>query len=752
MDGVPMGNGYIGAMLWGDGSPLVVNLDHYDIWETRERTFDDAGYNYSNVRTWIRDKAFEKLWDTFPAAPDGTPREACPYVSKLPMPRMELSNAVTFSQARLDVKEAILTTDEWEAFVHAQRHIFVLKGLSSAAFEISIFYPEKDDPRLSPDQLWSQAHWGWAKDCLEGWGYPPLQFGKEGKVCWCKQGSPCGRDYIIAWTTIDDALRFTVVTSLEAGDLLEQAIVNLASHVSHRDLRTEHCDWWHKYWQISDIDLPDKKIENLYYAEMYKLGSCIKPDGRAMPFTGLWTMEGAMPYCWADYHLDLNVQQAYWAVYPSNRLNLGHSLYNTFFDMLPRFRQNCRNFYGIDGASTNCSIGPEGKNVGGWRRMKKHGWQPIGVQPPSMLSWLSHNFWLHYKYSMDKVFLREKAYPMMKASWQVYNHILETGDDGKLHLPVSHSPEFKEGTPDVWQKDTTFEACLVRFLCTSLLECNQILKHDDPDVSRYSDILKNLYDYPGDTEFFYAEHLPQDASHRHPTNLMGVHPLDVTTIEDSPEMEARIKETIRKHILHGSGMWCGHAIAQMLYISSRAQEKNLAWSMLQTYFLQTGVNSLNRHGNARRFAYSSFFDLELTGADTGFSFAGGILEMLLQSWHGIIRIFPAVPDFWADISFRNLLAEGGIEVSARREAGVTSMVELRPRFDGIIRVKNPFDGRAYIDGEEVDDEEIFSIKAQAGSQVTMTPLEKKAPVREGLSTGAHVREGNWFGVKRIPRF
>ena len=121
-------------------------------------------------------------------------------------------------------------------------------------------------------------------------------------------------------------------------------------------LHAQHRSWWQDYWNKSALTIPDSRLENLYYVEMYKL-ACNTMGQTPVTTQGVWVTGGP------DYHLNLNLQQSYWPIYTSNHLELGDSLYDAFFEMLPRFQEFCRDFYGWDGAMALGSIAPNGAAV-----------------------------------------------------------------------------------------------------------------------------------------------------------------------------------------------------------------------------------------------------------------------------------------------------------------------------------------------------------------------------------------------------
>lgn len=761
-EGVPLGNGYLGAMLWGDGRPLRLTLDNPNIWEMRETLKDPEHYNYNHIRQLVEQKKWGELNHACSALPVGCKRSDRPYPTRIPLPRMEIT-AMPFASGRLRLADATWQAASppavkspadagWQAFAHATRKLFIMKGLPLEAM-LSVNYVPKTDPSIGPDSKFMGAAWGWPEDILfsPAWGYPPLERGQAHGVDWVRQVMPGSGEYVIAWRRRGDELLLTILSRHAAAAPLDAAQHLLHHAPAYDTLRQEHCAWWRDYWKKSSITLPDKKLENLYYAELYKLGSSSRPDGAAMPLCGVWPHDQVMPYCWNDYHLDWNVQAAYWLVLTSNHLDMGISLYETFWKMVPRFRENCKKYFGIDGLWTSSSLGLTGMAMCGAkadliRKPEPHGWGPLSVFG-AMLPWLTHNYWLHYRYSRDLGFLRERVVPLLKGCWRVYNHILEQGSDGKLHLPISHSPEYMECTPEVWQKDTAFEAALIRFVCRALLESEQVLDRPDPDSAGYRKVLNELYDYPGEKEIFIAADMPLKKSHRHHCHLLGVYPLEELTVEGPERDRARIDRSMMRIQELGTGEWCGHGFTAYALVAARAGYPHMAWKWLQDYFYLIAPNSLVRHGDPRRFG-ASRFTFEITAVDGGFSAAAAILEMLLQSWGGVIRVFPAVPEFWADVSFNHLLAEGNVLVSAERRAGRTVWIELQSNPGGRMKVKNVFGG-AVRAGNMVLDGELLELKLQAGENIRLEPI---LPVAGSTGAGARVEGDNWFGLKHVPVF
>lgn len=739
IDGVPLGNGYIGAMIWGNGNPLKITLDKSDLWEIREPLHDKEKYKYSNIRELVEKQRFDEVEDivfTLPADDCGN----IPNPTKLPLPRLEIKG-MEWTDGRLRLCDAVFETAGWSCFVHAEKNLLVINSVNAGNISVSADYPA--DKEFAEQTSFGEKD---VKSILKQWGYPDLEYGTSGKVKWVRQNFPFGGCYVVGWALHEGMFLLSISSSREHADPLKAIIDLLDANSQYNILYSEHSKWWREFWEKSSISIPDSQMENLYYAELYKLGSCVRPDGYPVNLQGVWAKDGCMPPWSSDYHLDMNIQESCWPIYASNHLDLGFSVYEKFYEWLPRFQKNCKEFFECEGAWARCSIGIDGIEIANRKRI---GYSAL-MCCQSHLAWIAHHYWLHYRYSLDNDFLRERAVPFMKSCWQLYNHVLEKGKDGKLHLPVCQSPEYNEMTPEAWQKDSSHDRALIQFLCEALIEADDILGHVDPQYHQYQEMLGNLYDYPGNDEFWIAENQPYDQSHRHTCHLMALHPLGLISPEKNSAEWMKLDKSVRTMIRMGSAHWYGHTYPQISLLASRMGYPEMAWMMLRHYFCFIGANTLHRNVSLKNFGLTSAFGPG--GAMTmeaGFAFAAGILEMLIQSWDGVISVFPAVPEFWPDVSFCNLLAEGGVNVSAEKRAGKLLYVELESRYGGEIKVHNSFENDRFsiTGGEVIEDGKMIRILSRPNNKIRLEAKFATSP-----DTTSSVSDSNFFGLKKTPRF
>ncbi|MFM7838529.1 MAG: glycoside hydrolase family 95-like protein [Chitinophagaceae bacterium] len=142
----------------------------------------------------------------------------------------------------------------------------------------------------------------------------------------------------------------------------------------------------------------------------------------------------------------------------------------------------------------------------------------------------------------------------------------------------------------------------------------------------------------------------------------------------------------------GPNYWCGYSYAWEANLKARAKDGEgaaKALTIFSTAFCSS--NSFHLNGDQTKSGLSKFTYRPFT-LEGNFAFAAGLQEMLLQSYAGVIEIFPAIPATWKEVSFRSLRAEGAFLVTAERKNGETTQVTIRAEKDGTVKIKNPFQG------------------------------------------------------------
>ncbi|HEX2777920.1 MAG TPA: hypothetical protein VHM30_00360, partial [Gemmatimonadaceae bacterium] len=242
--------------------------------------------------------------------------------------------------------------------------------------------------------------------------------------------------------------------------------------------------WWHAYYPASFLSFPDRRLEGYYWIQIYKLGAAMRPDGPILDLAGPWYRQTPWPGIWWN----LNVQLTYSPLFRANRLELAESL----FGELDRKRQAL-----IDNVPERLrgEAAAIGRSSGNdlVRKVDLATAQSDAAHEMGDLPWTLYYYWLHYRYQMDDRILRDRVYPLLGRAIGNYLAYAERGDDGRWHLPPTHSPEL------VTVPDANYDLALLRWGLQTLISNAEHLKIDDPRLPRWRHVLANLAPFPADS-------------------------------------------------------------------------------------------------------------------------------------------------------------------------------------------------------------------------------------------------------------
>lgn len=261
--------------------------------------------------------------------------------------RLDLWNAETTGCIRTTLGEiklkAYVTSESPYIIVEAE----ATKGEKNFTWK---FYPEKtDSPRqLNAIRIKSKNHF--KKDYISN---PASQLYERNGLNFCWQPLLDGGGTATVWKEIrKDNKSILVISnahSFPETDALQKAETALVSlqEIDLLSLQKTHRDWWHNYYPLSFVSLPDKKIENFYWAQMYKLASATRIGGGLLDNSGPWQVLTPWPNAWWN----LNVQLSYWPVYAANRLELGMPLVDVVKNNFDNLINNVPEAYRKDAAA-----------------------------------------------------------------------------------------------------------------------------------------------------------------------------------------------------------------------------------------------------------------------------------------------------------------------------------------------------------------------------------------------------------------
>jgi len=316
------------------------------------------------------------------------------------------------------------------------------------------------------------------------------------------------------------------------------------------------------------------------------------------------------------------------------------------------------------------------------------GWIQYSLSP-TIGAWCAQHFYWQWKYSMDKQFLEEKAYPYIH-DVAAYLENITTVKDGTRQLPLSSSPEYNDNNINAWFLTwTNYDLSLTKFLFTAAMEVSKAMNKPE-EAQHWKQVLDELPAYNvNETGLIVAAGQDLDESHRHMSPYMAIYPLALLDI-NRPQDKVIIENSLKHIEEKGTRAWCGYSFSWMACLYARAYEADEAVKQLQIFASNfCSTNSFHLNGDQKNGQYSNFTYRPFT-LEGNFAFAQGIQELLLQSREDYIEIFPAVPREWKEVSFKDLRAEGAFIISATKDNGVPGQVKIVAEKGGLLRVKLPF--------------------------------------------------------------
>ena len=557
---------------------------------------------------------------------------------------------------------------------------------------------------------------------------PDAKTGETNGVRWLHQIIPGdldwpGMEYAVALAQVGSRKVVTIVTSLEAPDVVKAAVqgAQAVMRTQAAELVARHEAIWNEFWTASGLDVDDELMEQTWYRGLYFL-RCVSKPGVVPPglFASLTT---GSPAWHGDYHTNYNIQQTFWGCYAANhpelaepydRLISGYAtrakwLARTVFDMQGAFYPHVLYAYEPnDPAQVKSPVG---------RQYIHHVWGfTLGVS-----AFTVQPLWWHYKYQPERDFLEQTAYPAVRDVAIFYADFIDQCErqGNRVILAPSVSPEHW-GWTDNFQRNRngTFDISMAQFVFSAAIEGATTLQCDTHLVTRWQQARALLPDYPTtqtETPVVVDVEGAEPINYNITVPATPVFPADIVTWQAPAAQRTLFKRTI------DSIQWNGNNSMVMLGVARARLDMpdTLDWMReeVQSRLRPNGSLTLNRRG-ARFNEFGHYTEQ--------FAATMVLSELLIQSVDDVIRVFPVWPRE-RDARFCRLRTQGGVLVSSDMKSGKIDRIEIASTVGGPLRIVSPWkqmtvcrsgqmSGRSLV----LDAQGIAKVSTEPGDRFTFT--------------------------------